>query len=416
MDTPLFRKEAYAAQEQDQHGGILLYQPLPARIIVWSAFTFCVALLLFLCFGRYTGKASIKGYLEPVNGLVTVWAPHAGLLREVYVSEGQAVKKGEPLFVVASERASLQVADTQAQVLRNLQDRQRNLQQSLQNERELIALEIAALASDQRKLAAELEQIHLELATARKKVASQQNILASYRTLQKNHFVSDLEAEQAQHRLLDYEAAEQALVKRQINVQQDLERGEEDVHLRELRGEKEIGSIERQLFALEQEITEQQQRQASVVTAPSDGVVASLPVRRDQMVPANQHLLTLVPENATLQATLLVPTKAAGFLQEKQQVVLRYNAFPYQKFGSARGAVAAIDKSLTVPGEVSLPVALTEPVYRVNVSVAQQNVNAYGNTHTLKAGMTLDADVLLESRSLLEWIFEPVWSFARRVN
>jgi len=318
--------------------------------------------------------------------------------------------------VVATERASLQAADTLAQVLQNLQDRRRNLQQSLTNERELTALEMESLAANQRKLHAEREQVALEIDTAQKKVTSQEKILASYRTLQKNHFVSDLEAEQAQHRLLDYEAALQALEKRKINLQEDIERGDQDVSLRELRGAKEMQSIERQIFMLDQEITEQHQKQASVVLAPSDGVVASLPVRRDQMVTANQHLLTLVPENAVLQATLLVPTKAAGFLQENQQVVLRYNAFPYQKFGSGKGSVAAIDKSLTLPGESGVPVTMTEPVYRVSVSLSEQKVDAYGASHALKAGMTLDADVRLETRSLLEWIFEPVWSFARRAS
>jgi membrane fusion protein len=48
--------------------------------------------------------------------------------------------------------------------------------------------------------------------------------------------------------------------------------------------------------------------------------------------------------------------------------------------------------------------------------LAQQQVNAYGKRHALRAGMTLDADVQLETRSLLEWIFAPVWSFARKTG
>jgi membrane fusion protein len=416
MNDNLFRKEVYVAQDQDKSGGIMLYQPLPARLIAWGASAICLALVVFLCVGRYTDKASVKGFLEPTNGLVAVWAPHAGLLREVYVVEGQTVRRGDPLFVVATERASLQALDTQAQVLANLQDRKSNLQQSLHNEKQLMELELQSLAAGQRKLTAERIQVELEIDTAQKKLLSQQKIMLSYRTLQKNHFVSDLEAEQAQHRMLDYEAALQALEKRRINLQEDIDRAEQEVSLRRLRGEKEKQSIQRQIFALEQEITEQHQKQASVVLAPNDGVVASLPVRRDQMVPANQHLLTLVPPDAVLQATLLVPTKAAGFLREQQEVVLRYTAFPYQKFGTVKGAVTAIDKSLTLPGEPSVPVNLAEPVYRVTVALAQQQVNAYGKRHALRAGMTLDADVQLETRSLLEWIFAPVWSFARKTG
>ena len=59
--------------------------------------------------------------------------------------------------------------------------------------------------------------------------------------------------------------------------------------------------------------------------------------------------------------------------------------------------------------------ASSEPLYRITVSLDRQTVAAYGQEQALAAGMQLDADVLLERRTLIEWIFEPLLSLKSRV-
>ena len=94
-------------------------------------------------------------------------------------------------------------------------------------------------------------------------------------------------------------------------------------------------------------------------------------------------------------------------------VMLRYQAYAYQKFGHQRGAVMSISRSALTSKELG---ALTgnaqpgEPYYRVTVRLAQQVIVAYGKQEHLKPGMLLEADVLGEKRSLIEWIFEPFYS------
>jgi membrane fusion protein len=414
MTSDLFRKEAFAALSDDPAGAATLQQPLPVQLVMISATVISFALLALLILGEYTSKAKVQGFLEPTTGLVNVWAPHAGLVQEVYVDEGQLVKKGDPLFVIATDRASPQAADSQARVLEQLLERKQNLLDSINNEKRLEELEIESLNATHRKRLAEAGQLQQEITIAQKKVESQRSLLKGYQTLKKNHFISDLEADQAEHQLLEYQTAVQALYKRQIVLQEEVGHGDQEVDLRHVRGEQERNAIQRQIFALEQEITEQHQRRASVVQAPAPGSVAALPVHRDQMVATNQKLITLVPQDTALKATLLVPSKAAGFLRAGQPVVIRYSAFPYQKFGSGRGEVKEIDQSLTLPGEAGVPLALDEPSYLVNVGLREQSIQAHGARHSLKAGMTLEADIRLETRTLLEWLFEPLLGFSRK--
>jgi membrane fusion protein len=177
----------------------------------------------------------------------------------------------------------------------------------------------------------------------------------------------------------------------------------------------ERAAVERQISSLDQELTEYESRRTLVITAPADGVVTTILAEPGQSVTAAAPLLSIIPEGAALQAQLLVPSRAAGFLASGQPVALRYQAFPFQRFGSSRGVVKEISRTLLAPGETALPVALNEPAYRVTVALDQQTVRAYAKDFPLQSGMLLDADIALDRRRLVDWLFEPLIAVAGRV-
>jgi membrane fusion protein len=144
--------------------------------------------------------------------------------------------------------------------------------------------------------------------------------------------------------------------------------------------------------------------------------VAALMAEPGQPVAAGAHLLTLLPEDSPLEAHLYAPSRAVGFIREGQEVRLRYPAFPYQKFGSQRARVVSVARSALSPSELGFapPDGSREPVYRVKVALERQAVAAYGREQPLQAGMQVEADILLDRRRLIEWVFEPLASLAGR--
>ena len=121
--------------------------------------------------------------------------------------------------------------------------------------------------------------------------------------------------------------------------------------------------------------------------------------------------------NSKLEAQIFSSSRAIGFLHAGQRVLLRYQSFPYQKFGSYEGTVAEVSRSAISPSELGQSfVGLTslygtnEPVYRITVALDKQSVLAYGQTIPLKPGMQLEADVLIEKRHLIEWILDPLYT------
>jgi membrane fusion protein len=133
-------------------------------------------------------------------------------------------------------------------------------------------------------------------------------------------------------------------------------------------------------------------------------------------VSAGTTLATIIPQGAPLEAHLYAPSRSIGFVRPGQDVLLRYPAYPHQKFGSHRGRIASISRNAMPPGELGFAPAdgSREPLYRIKVELDSQSIDAYGRPEPLKAGMQVEADILLDRRRLIEWIFEPLLSLSGR--
>jgi membrane fusion protein len=189
--------------------------------------------------------------------------------------------------------------------------------------------------------------------------------------------------------------------------------------------------LDRNLAGLDQETAEIQSRKTSSVLAPQAGQVSTVHLSLGAMAQAGQTIASLVPQaNAqaphhsahTLVAALFAPTRTTGFIQPGQEVWLRLAAYPYQKFGLAKGRVLKVSGTPIAPqdlphGQGTALMASTqsnEPLYRIQVELVSQHVMAFGVAHPLRPGMTLEADVIHDVRGIWEWVFEPLLAIHAR--
>ena len=180
--------------------------------------------------------------------------------------------------------------------------------------------------------------------------------------------------------------------------------------------ENERAGIKGQLSDIQVKVVQLQSQKSYVVTAPVSGVVNNLQVFLGQQVSSSTPALTIFPKDYENRVTLVVPVRSAGFLKTELPLQIRFDAFPYQKFGLYRGYVTEVSETILLPNEIqNSPLQLSEPVYRIQAKLEQQNVEAYGQTFSLKPGMTLSADISMSSRSIMEWLFEPLLSLKGRI-
>lgn len=419
MTQPLFRPEVLEAKRGSWLGGISLAQPVRLWVLTLAAVVVASAIVLFVTWGTYSRRSTVTGQLVPSQGLATVLAPATGVVTGLDASEGGRVETGEVLAVITVPRATLASGDTQVALEQQLGQRQAGLvsaqvAQQLQLQAQTQGAR-AQLAVAQRELA----QVEKEVATRQDQIRIANETLERLRRLEGGQYVSVLQIKQQEAAMLEYTGQMQALQRQAMGVRRLMAQLQQTVHELPAQERATDASYQRELAQLEQERVQTQASGALVVKAPLAGMVATQVVKPGQAVQAGQPLMTLLPGDGRLEAELLVPSRAIGFIEPGDRVLLRYQAFPYQKFGHQEGRVAAISRSALSSGELGALIGSAqqgEPFYRVTVLLTKQTVTAYGKPEQLKPGMLVDADILGEKRRLLEWVFEPLYSLKGKVD
>ncbi len=410
----LFRPEAVDAQRQQWLGAVQLVRPLALSWLAGGAVCTAVAVGAFLSFAEYTRKATVVGVLAPDLGLMRLMPAVAGTVAERRVAEGQAVQPGDVLFVVTVDRPWLG-ADAQALVRRSLDERRRSLGEAARVQQQLSSTRLLALDRRLGAMRAELEQLDAEAALQQQRLTLAQQALTRLQALQADQFISAAQVQAKSEEVLGLRGAASALARQREALLRDRAEIEGERLTLPLVTGNAVGGLERELSQANRDAVEQDAEQRLVVRAPQAGTVSTVLAEPGQSVSPASALATVVPAGATLQAQLYAPSSAIGFVQAGQTVRLRYEAFPYQKFGQQMGHVTQVSRAPLTTGELAalaLPAvgAGGEPLFRITVAL-----DALPAGMQLAAGMRMQADVLLERRRLVEWLFEPLLGLRHRL-
>lgn len=417
MSGTLFRKEVLDAQQREWLGAIIVAAPLSRWLLTGLALALATAILLFLTLGHYTRREAVTGQLIPTSGLLNLTAISAGTITHVWVHDGQSVHAGDPLIEISGEQDSATLGDTHALMAQQLDTQRNKLQADLHTQQLLSAQQAQALRDKVTLLHGQLDQIAGQLAIQRKQADSAEDLLKRIKPLGAKGYVSALQIQQQQSAVYEAEAQYKTLLRQQLDVRQQLDAANQQLAQLPLDVVTKRNDTERQLATVGQSIAQNEMQRAVILRAPRDGEISTVLLKEGQTATAGQSTLAILPAGSQLQAQLLVPSRAAGFIEPGSRVVLRYRAFPYQKFGQQYGKVADVSRSALTPSEVEALVGerSQEPLYRVQVSLDSQHVMAYGKPEAVKPGMAVDADILMERRTLLEWVFEPIYGIAHHV-
>ncbi len=395
----LFRSEVHAAQTAQWLGRVRLHRPLSFSMLTLSALVLGSLLVSFAAWGEVNRKAKLSGVLAPTAGSLIIAAPQAGVVQSLPVLEGQAVQAGDVILVLNTEHSSVHggavglsseraaaFIDARTQSLRTEQ----SLRQLQSTQREQV------LADRARTLQAELRQAGEERALQQRRVQLAQTTLERHEKLAQDGFVAQAQVQTRQEELLDAKARLQSAERQLLALQRDLSAtvGERQALAAQLNTD--LAQVQRSLSSLEQEASENAARKTVVVTAPHAGVLTGLGVKTGQSVASGQLVATVVPPadapGAKLVAQLFAPSRTVGFVRAGQTVFLRYDAFPYQKFGLYAGRVLNVSETPFAPSELPPNLAQqliaragsNEALYRINVELGDQRVQAYGENVSLK--------------------------------
>jgi HlyD family secretion protein len=410
--------------------------PLP-RAILNLLGTLLVALTAWSMIGRLNIIAVASGKLVPQTYVKVVQPASAGIIKEILVREGDAVKAGQVLARLdpgMSEVDARQVGD-QLQIARLSQRR---------IDAELAGIEPTAQAGDVPELFAQMlaqyrarRQAQTDAIDAQRAMLgkAEQDLRAAlemqsklkqtlpiyqdqenaWQQLQKEGFAGRLLAEERRRMRIEAQqelkAQAHAIEGYRATITQSRKRMEQlDSNYRQALYSERVDTTA-QAEKLEQDQRKQLLRRDLLeLRAPQDGTVKDLATHTEGAVlTPGSVLLTIVPANEPLRAEVWVTNLDRGFVHPGQVVKVKVAPYPFQKYGMVEGVVTTVGADVTEQrNETNDQKAPPSHRFRSLVELKSQYLDANGVHHPLTPGMQVDAEIKLGDRTVLEYVLSPV--------
>jgi len=370
---------------------------------------------VFVSTAEYSRKESVRGWLVSREGVARITHNTAGIVERVPAAAGQFVRVGDPVIYLSRDKFLQDGRNSDHQMIQELQkqvaaiDRRMQLLRAKEDiERESIATQLRGLDEQEHALSRQKSEQRQRLDAASEK-------LSRLRGSVQRGAVTEWEvfSQQDDRALLQQHWAEMRL----SEIALDRERVQLQARAQTLpvETERSVSSLSSERSQLQQKISDYEYERRVVLKSPIAGKLASVEVHAGGAVLPNQLLATVLPEEMTMVAEVYVPSSAVGLIKSGQRVRLMYDAFPQQQFGTFAGEVARISDFILMPSEVPQTFFPREATFKVQIAIQSDTVELETGTAPLRPGMLLAAEIILESRRLIDWLLEPL-RFRERVN
>ncbi len=415
MSQPLFREEAVQSRTDRLFGRPGLAAPVSHRVL--SALSAGVAILVagMLFFGQYTRKDTVPGFVTTTSGNVRVYAPRAGTVTKVAVTDGGEVTRGQLLVSMSVGRASAGTT-AEAQMLTALRAELNSVGAQMEQADRIHAARVAATKRHLAATGVQQSLIARQLVVAAERLALREAELERLTAIAAQGHLAPADVQRARASYLDETLAYTTLEREQARSATALSRLADELDELPLVFKQQKAVLDAARQQLLQRLADARGNNALAITAPVNGRISGLRARVGDTLVPGRPVLTLLPKHARYYVELLVPSRAIGFIRTGAPVDLRVDAYPHQKYGALHGRVAAISGTVVQPADYPVPIAAQVPSFVVKVSLQSQAIEAYGSSLPLQPGMTVLADVARDRRRIIEWIFAPVISAGRRIQ
>jgi membrane fusion protein len=408
---PLFRQEVVEFQQQHrQWGRVVPLQPMPVRLMVWFISAAALAVVAFLFVAQYARKETVIGYLVPMAGSARIFAPQQGIISAVHVEQGQRVTEGQPLVSITTDQIAANGEDVNATIMATLDRQKQSLTRQIAAEEKRGASDRERLTVQIQGLEAQLVDIAAQIGLQRERIRVVERLVASGAQLAIRGLVSEVDQRRREEALLEQKLSLNAVGQQLTERRSQLSEARFNLEQLPIVTADKIQQLRNELSVAEQRTAEVNGRRAYIIRAPISGRVSSLQASVGQLADPRRLQLQIVPGESTLQAELFIPARAIGFVELGQRVRILYDAFPYQHYGTYRGRIISVSQTILTGTDVAAPVTLTGPSYRAIVALERPDIDAYGKRIPLQPDMQLRADIILERRTLVDWILNPLLS------
>src|SRR6476646_10830709 len=363
--------------------------PWIIRSTAWLLIAAFLCGLLIAIVMRLPETVDCRFVLIPATGADPIQSPRLAIISRVVVEEGQPVKAGDDLFVLRSDEIG--GWDT---LSRTLNEDLRSKQESLNRNESAFAAQLGIKS-------AEIEQAKSEVKFRENHASTSRELVKRMEKLAKLGGESEIDLVKLK---LDLAGSEKDLSVVQRTVQQvnlDRERMETEHARQRAEQQSEIEKLKMRIGALKTDLKNTQQNLLTI-RSPYEGVIISMDQRSvGTFVQQGQVLCQLAPKDSKPRARMTLTEVGLPKLIVTQRVRYFFEAYPYQRYGTVTGKLDWISPSAVTTSDGSRFTALG--------SLDRYDIfSRAGKILPLRVGMRGDAHIIVGSRTMIEYAFEPI--------
>ena len=368
----------------------------------------CLLMLVVVCVFasnvEYARKETVRGWLVAEQGVVRLTHPSAARVVKVVSEPGETVRRGDVIAYLSTDGRLEDGSLTADTILEVLHEEVAEVDTREATAREQFDADNEALAQQVRSVDKEIRALGAQQREQAARVDRSGTTLSRIETAYRNGAVAEIEFLRRQ----DEHAALRQAGARLRQEQDRLRRERDELVARRERLATELALRLSELTSLRNELRQRITRNESArllaIESPVDGTVATLDLVAGNTVRAQQLLATVVPDDSTLVADVYVPSRAIGLVAAGQSVRVRFDAFPQEQFGTTDGRVESVAEYVLLPPDIPSTFGLREASYKVRIGLERDHVSDARGHYGLKPGMLLAAEIVLENRSLADWL------------
>lgn len=419
----LFRKEVNEHQQSHWAGKALLLAGWPVWMVASLTVLFLVALLTFLISANYTRRINVSGEIITQPHSINLFSPEQGVITGLFVDTGKPVKKGQPLYQIDVSRVTQagNVSTTTLAAIKKQREQIDTIITQLQNNKRA-TLENLQQQLDQYEKAHQVSQSMVD--SAQEGLNAMKKSMQNYGAYQKKGLINTDQLNNQRYLFYQQQTSFQSLNTQSIQESLQITNLRSELVTKAADFDNQISQYGYQRNDLERQLAQADAKGSLLITAPTDGKISSLSVTPGQMVNAGDSLAQLVPaKNSPFFLIAWLPNESLPYVKPGEHINIRYEAYPFEKYGQFPGKVQSVSSAPVSEQELSSYSSaprdangkVNGPYYKVLVSLDKNQLNWHGEQLNLSSGMKAESTMFLEKRPLYQWMLSPYYSMKKSV-
>lgn len=417
----MYRKEALEAKNRKWESKALLINTSWSFLISIVCFLMIIAMILFIIQMDYTRRVNVNGVITSYPRPVDVNSTSAGVVKTVFVSQGEKINKNQKLFEID---VSVNTKDGNVGAISEvLYDSQLKYIESIINKTKLMR-DAATLS------AREEEKIYKRLLSSTSKVLKK----------------SEDGVEKMRKELSDYEGYfKRGLINKDQLANKLSTYYQNQTQLayllnQKVQNELKVKTIENtlknQINDFENKISQENLRKEEllrgrlnsgvgrtiVVKSKISGYIDSINLSKSQMISPGDKLIKIIPDDISgYRLVAWVTNDSLPFIKVGEEVNMIYQAFPQQKYGKFTGSIESISNAPASTQEMVNFQAPPEvvnsllPMFKLTVIPKTIEFRRGNYSGKVQNGMIAKTTIFLEKRRIYQWMFTPYYTLANSV-